>query len=252
MSVDQQDTSFSITPIGVIASDFPDKFGVPRQPGLVPEATAQLHLLEPYNDPLAVRGLEGFSHLWLTFIFHLSPPDWKALVRPPRLGGNARMGVFASRSTHRPNRLGLSLVELVDVSTDKGVTLTLRGADLVHGTPVVDIKPYLPWAEARPEAHTGFAPAAPERIEVAFSSQALDYLALRDDGNSLRRLIEEVLAQDPRPAYRGQSDQRLYGVYLRDVNVRFRTIDTGTGLVLHVDALEPRAALASDSGLPSP
>lgn len=240
MSAASHDTSFPVTPIGTITSDFPDKFGVPRQPGLITETVAQLRLVAPYNDPLTVRGLEGFSHLWLTFIFHLSPQEWKPLVRPPRLGGNARIGVFASRSTHRPNRLGLSLVELIDISTDNGVTLTLRGADLVHGTPVVDIKPYLPWAEARPEARTGFAPQAPELIQVAFSSQALNSLALREDGDSLRRLIEGVLAQDPRPAYRGRNDSRLYGVYLRDVNVRFQALDAGQNVVLQVEAIGPR------------
>lgn len=251
MSTNCHDTSFSIAPIGMIASDFPDRFGVPRQPGLVPEATARLRLLEPYDDPLAVRGLEGFSHLWLTFIFHLSPQNWKALVRPPRLGGNARIGVFASRSPHRPNRLGLSLVELIDVSTDHGVILTLRGTDLVHGTPVVDIKPYLPWAEARPNADTGFAPEAPPHINVAFSNQALDCLASRDDGDSLRRLIEQVLAQDPRPAYRGHADQRHYGIHLRDINVRFRVLSDPDGQQwsLRVERLEKRLE-NRDAGAP--
>ncbi|MGB8712547.1 MAG: tRNA (N6-threonylcarbamoyladenosine(37)-N6)-methyltransferase TrmO, partial [Onishia taeanensis] len=153
--------TFALSPIGRIESDYPDKFGIPRQPGLAPAARARLVLLPPYDDPLSVRGLEAFSHLWLTFVFHHSPERWSPLVRPPRLGGNAKVGVFASRSTHRPNRLGLSLVELKGIDTDNGVALELSGHDLLDGTPILDIKPYLPWAEARPDARAGFAPAAP-------------------------------------------------------------------------------------------
>lgn len=215
------DSSFTLTPIGTIHSDFPDKFGVPRQPGLVKDARAWLTLEGEFADPLAVRGLDEFSHLWLTFIFHLSPQRWKPMVRPPRLGGNARMGVFASRSTHRPNRLGLSLVELLDIDTTAGVSLLLAGADLVDGTPVVDIKPYLPWTESRPDAKAGFAPTAPIQHAVAFSPEAQAVLDDHQDGASLQRLIVQVLSQDPRPAYRGHDDQRQYGVSLRDVNVRF-------------------------------
>lgn len=214
--------SFTMQAIGRIASDYPDKFGIPRQPGLADEARAVLTLLPPFDEPLAVRGLEDVSHLWLTFVFHRSPERWTPLVRPPRLGGNAKLGVFATRSTHRPNRLGLSLVELERIDTRGGVRLHLRGHDLVDGTPVLDIKPYLPWAESRPAAAAGFAPAPPPRHSVAFSALAEARLAGRDDGDSLRRLIVQVLAQDPRPAYRGGRDARRYGVALRDVDVRFR------------------------------
>ncbi|MDN3557359.1 tRNA (N6-threonylcarbamoyladenosine(37)-N6)-methyltransferase TrmO [Halomonas maura] len=220
-----------MTPIGHIASDFPDKFGIPRQPGLAEAARARLVLAPPFDDPLAVRGLEAFSHLWLTFVFHLSPERWTPLVRPPRLGGNARVGVFASRSTHRPNRLGLSLVELVAIDTRAGVSLTLRGADLVDGTPVLDIKPYLPWAEARPEARAGFAPAAPPALPVTFTAEAEAALAARTDGDTLRALIAQVLAQDPRPAYRKGTEDRIYGLRLRDVDVRFRAVAGENGIV---------------------
>ncbi|AMC99725.1 putative tRNA (adenine(37)-N6)-methyltransferase [Halomonas chromatireducens] len=227
MTPAQPDADFAMQPIGHIASDFPDKFGIPRQPVLAPAARARLVLSPPFSDPLAVRGLEEFSHLWLTFIFHLSPDRrWAPLVRPPRLGGNARVGVFASRSPHRPNRLGLSLVELIDIDTRGGVCLELRGCDLVSGTPVLDIKPYLPWAEARPEARAGFAPEAPLRLAVGFSADAEAALATRPDGASLRELVIQVLAQDPRPAYHGAGRQggeaRVYGVRLRDVDVRFQ------------------------------
>lgn len=231
--------SFAMTPIGVIESDYPDKFGIPRQPGLAPAARASLVLAPPFDDPLAVRGIEAFSHLWLTFVFHESPSRWTPLVRPPRLGGNARVGVFASRSTHRPNRLGLSLVELLEVDTRRGVRLRLRGADLVSGTPVLDIKPYLPWAESRPEARAGFAPEAPPRRPVGFSAIAEAALAARGDGDSLRELITQVLAQDPRPAYRRGAEERLYGVRLRDVDVRFQARGDGEATRLQVVEIVP-------------
>ena len=219
----------SLTPVGIIESDFPDKFGIPRQPGLATAARATLVLVPPYDDPLTVRGLSAFSHLWLTFVFHQSPERWTPLVRPPRLGGNARVGVFASRSTHRPNRLGLSLVELIDIDTSRGVRLTLGGADLVSGTPVLDIKPYLPWAESRPEARAGFAPGTPPTLAVGLSPEAEAVLARRPDGDTLRELIRQVLAQDPRPAYRRGAEARIYGVRLRDVDVRFQALEVPDG-----------------------
>ncbi|APE31429.1 tRNA (N6-threonylcarbamoyladenosine(37)-N6)-methyltransferase TrmO [Halomonas aestuarii] len=219
----------SLTPVGIIESDFPDKFGIPRQPGLATAARATLVLVPPYDDPLTVRGLSAFSHLWLTFVFHQSPERWTPLVRPPRLGGNTRVGVFASRSTHRPNRLGLSLVELIDIDTSRGVRLTLGGVDLVSGTPVLDIKPYLPWAESRPEARAGFAPGTPPTLAVGLSPEAEAVLARRPDGDKLRELIRQVLAQDPRPAYRRGAEARIYGVRLRDVDVRFQALEVPDG-----------------------
>ncbi len=239
MSEPTSPDAFTLSPIGVIESDYPDKFGIPRQPGLAPAARARLVLPPPFDDPLAVRGLEAFSHLWLTFVFHQSPERWTPLVRPPRLGGNARVGVFASRSTHRPNRLGLSLVELLEVDTRRGVRLVLAGVDLVSGTPVLDIKPYLPWAEARPEARAGFAPEAPPRLPVIFHPSAEATLHQREDGGSLRALIVQVLAQDPRPAYRKGAENRTYGVRLRDVDVRFRAEATEAGTRLAVVDIVP-------------
>lgn len=231
--------SFSLTPIGHVASDYADKFGVPRQPGLAPDANAELILHPPYDDPLAVRGLDAFSHVWISFVFHQSPERWSPLVRPPRLGGNRKVGVFASRSTHRPNRLGLSLVELSRIDTHQGVRLILSGCDLVNGTPVVDIKPYLPWAEAHPQAQAGFAPAPPEQLTVRFSATALDQLAKRADRDSLRALIEQVIGQDPRPAYRHrQPSERVYGVRLRDVDVKFCSRLNGEATTLEVVAID--------------
>lgn len=231
--------SFTLAPIGYVESDYPDKFGIPRQPGLAPAADANLILVPPYNDPLTVRGLDDFSHLWVTFIFHQSPERWTPLVRPPRLGGNRKVGVFASRSTHRPNRLGLSLVKLAGIDTRHGVHLRLEGCDLVSGTPIVDIKPYLPWAEAHPAAQAGFAPEAPALLHVIFSQPALDTLTIRADSATLHALIEQVLSQDPRPAYkRGEAPGRIYGVRLRDVDVKFRALQNDEATTLEVVAID--------------
>lgn len=230
-----------LRPIGWVASDYPDKFGVPRQPGLAPAAKTTLTLAAPFNDPLAVRGLDTFSHLWLTFVFHQTPGSarFAPLVRPPRLGGNRKVGVFASRSPNRPNRLGLSLVELERVATTGGVQLVLGGCDLVDGTPVVDIKPYIPWLEARPEARAGFAPAPPPAVEVVFYPAACAAIERRADGASLEALITQVLRQDPRPAYRhGQAQpERVYGVRLRDVDVKFQALAPDPGADAHTGVL---------------
>lgn len=229
------DAPLALDIIATVESCYPDKFGIPRQPGLAPSASARLRLLPPFNQPDAVRGLEQFSHLWISFIFHQSPLRWAPLVRPPRLGGNARIGVFASRSTHRPNRLGLSLVALAGVEYDPGPVLLLKGHDLVDKTPVVDIKPYLPWADSAAGACAGFAPEPPEALTVHLTPGCERALADRADGAALRRLIMEVLAQDPRPAYRRhKADARCYGVRLADLDVRFRmqSIDGDTCVVV--------------------
>lgn len=223
--------------IGTIESCYPDKFGIPRQPGLAPGATAILRLKAPFDHPDCVRGLEQFSHLWISFIFHQSPERWTPLIRPPRLGGNTRIGVFASRSTHRPNRLGLSLVELAGIEYTPTPALILRGHDLVDTTPVVDIKPYLPWADSAIEARAGFAPEPPPLLEVRLSDDCQRTLNERSDGEDLAALIREVLSQDPRPAYRRHKpDERSYGVRLHDLDVRF-----------HVEANAPASGPDHDS-----
>jgi tRNA (adenine37-N6)-methyltransferase len=216
--------TFQFDPIGLIHSPYREKFGIPRQPGLV-AAEATLELLSPYDRPEAVKGLEGFSHIWISFVFHgVKRSEWKPTVRPPRLGGNERVGVFASRSTHRPNPLGLSVVELTGIDTANGkVVLTLKGADLLDGTPVIDIKPYIPYADNIADARGGFADKAPEPLlKVVFSAaaeqQCMEQLS---DYPGLRQLIIEVLAHDPRPAYQAE-EGREYGVLLYDCNVRFR------------------------------
>ncbi|WP_445397428.1 tRNA (N6-threonylcarbamoyladenosine(37)-N6)-methyltransferase TrmO [Zobellella sp. An-6] len=214
----------SLDPIGIVRSPYKEKFAVPRQPGLVTRARARLEILPPYNEPSAFRGLAEFSHLWLVFVFHQTQEQgWNPTVRPPRLGGNERVGVFATRSTFRPNPIGLSVVELHEMCRDGSkVWLELGGVDLVDGTPVVDIKPYLPWADAVPGAHGGFAPAPPDiSMEVIFSPAAT-LACERSSIPELREFITEVLVQDPRPAYkRSAQSWQQYGVRLHHYNVRY-------------------------------
>lgn len=234
-------STFSFEQIGVIHSPYKEKFAVPRQPGLVKSCSGELHLLPPYNQADAVRGLENFSHLWVLFVFHQTMAGgWRPTVRPPRLGGNARMGVFATRSTFRPNPIGMSLVELYGVHCHKDqVILELGGLDLVDGTPVVDIKPYLPFAESLPEAQASYAQDAPQAgVNVTFSADITQQLiTLEKRYPHLRQFITEVLAQDPRPAYRKKEEAgKTYAVWLLDFNIRWRVIASG----FEVFALEGR------------
>ncbi len=232
-------SSFSFQQIGTIRSPWKEKFAVPRQPGLIQDGGGELHLQPPYNQPEAVRGLEAFSHLWLMFVFHQTMDGgWRPTVRPPRLGGNTRMGVFATRSTFRPNPVGMSLVELTGIRTEKGgVILELGSLDLVDGTPVIDIKPYLPFAEAIPDARAGFAQQAPDALmPVTFSPLAQQQMAQHQQQYPhLARFITQVLAQDPRPAYRkGEEPEREYAAWLLDFNVRWYVNASGT-LVTAID-----------------
>lgn len=234
-------TAFSVEQIGVIRSPYKEKFAVPRQPGLVKSCGGELHLIPPYNQPDAVRGLEAFSHLWVLFIFHQTMEGgWRPTVRPPRLGGNARMGVFATRSTFRPNPIGMSLVELKGIRCQKeSVVLELGSLDLVDGTPVVDIKPYLPFAEALLEAKASYAQLAPQATMPVYFAAALQaqLQQLENRYPRLREFIVEVLAQDPRPAYRKEEGAgKTYAVWLLDFNVRWRVTEAG----FEVFALEPR------------
>ncbi|TDR80656.1 tRNA (N6-threonylcarbamoyladenosine(37)-N6)-methyltransferase TrmO [Paludibacterium purpuratum] len=214
---------FTFEPIGLIRSPFKEKFGIPRQSSLAPAARAELVLLPPFDHPDTVRGLETFSHIWLQFVFHeTAARGWTPLIRPPRLGGNAKVGVFASRSTHRPNPIGLSLVELAGIERDQGVRLILNGADLLDGTPVLDIKPYIPFVESRPDARSGFVDGPPPQLPVNWSARAEADLNARPTlPADFRRLVDQILAQDPRPAYQ-DDPARVYGVRLFDTDVRFR------------------------------
>lgn len=234
-------SAFQFEQIGVIRSPYKEKFAVPRQPGLVKSQGGELHLLPPYNQAEAVRGLEGFSHLWVLFVFHQTMDGgWRPTVRPPRLGGNTRMGVFATRSTFRPNPIGMSLVELKGIRYQKDqVILQLGSLDLVDGTPVIDIKPYLPFAEALPDATASYAQQAPQAsMSVSFTDDVeAQLLQLEKRYPQLKTFICDVLAQDPRPAYRKEEESgKTYAVWLLDFNVRWRVNGNG----FEVFALEPR------------
>ena len=188
--------------IGVVRSCFGEKFGVPRQPGLCPSAWGELIFDEACRSGEAVRGLDDFSHLWIVFHFHLTAGQgWHPTVRPPRLGGNRRLGVFASRSPFRPNAIGLSVVRLEGIDRERtdGPVLLLGGVDLVDGTPVLDVKPYLPYADSLPDAGAGYAAEEPSRLRVAVDdSVAKDFDALPERA---RRVIFESLALDVRRPY---------------------------------------------------
>jgi tRNA (adenine37-N6)-methyltransferase len=231
--------SYTFQPIGRIHSCYSEKFGIPRQSGLVPEVPAVLEIFSPFDQDEALRGLDGFSHLWLLFVFHqcMGQP-WRATVRPPRLGGNARIGVFASRSGFRPNPIGQSAVRLISVTREKsGLHLHLKGVDLLDGTPVLDIKPYILYADSIPDARSGYAQAAPApELDVVFSPEAQSVCrSLEQRGYpELKSLIIAHLLQDPRPAYQRSGGQRSYGMRLWDLNVRFR-IDHDTAWVESLD-----------------
>ncbi|MBN2887099.1 MAG: tRNA (N6-threonylcarbamoyladenosine(37)-N6)-methyltransferase TrmO [Chromatiaceae bacterium] len=230
--------TFCFDPIGFIRSPYSDKFGIPRQPGLVDAAEARLHLLPAFAREECFKGLEGFSHLWLLFVFHddCLEAGWKPTVRPPRLGGRESVGVFASRAPYRPNPIGLSAVEHLGLARTGGeLVLRLRGADLLDGTPVLDVKPYVPYADALPEARQGFALGPqPPAWPVRFSAQAERDLGVADPhgARALRRLIEQVLAQDPRPGYMERyPERRDFGVRLFDCDVRWRITEDGVEVV---------------------
>lgn len=241
--------NFTFTPIGIIHSPFKEKFGVPRQPGIAPAARATLELLPPYDRDEALDGLAGFSHVWIVFVFHATADQgWHPMVRPPRLGGNARVGVFASRSTFRPNPIGLSVVELAGFGREGGkLVLHLRGADLIDGTPVLDIKPYVPYADSIPDARGGFADTAPDaRLAVRFTVEAEAQITAREaqyphPHPRLRELIVQVLAADPRPAYReDESTERVYGMRLLDFDLRWRVEGASAVVVELRGNLAPR------------
>ena len=205
-----------LRPVGWIRTPFPEKFGIPRQPGLVSEAQGLISLYPEFDQVGVFDGLEESSHIWLSFLFHHQDPSWTPKVRPPRLGGNAKMGVFATRSPRRPNPLGLSVVKLLSVTREK-TELKVGGVDLLDGTPILDIKPYVPFTDCRPEATHGIADAPPPRLSVIFEEDCLAALGERE---SLRRLTEEVLSLDPRPAY--HQDDRIYGMRLEDCEIKWR------------------------------
>ncbi len=204
-------------PVAYIRSPYAEKFGVPRQGNLVPHAVSEIVFEPAYCNEDCVRGLSEFSHIWLIWRFHCNGDEWHPTVRPPRLGGNTRLGVFATRSPFRPNALGLSVVRLLSV--EPGPVLRVSGADMVDGTPIYDIKPYIPYADSVPEASSGFTASVWEALSVKLpdtlpESVSEEWLAA----------LQETLAQDPRPAYQNDP-QRLYHMVLKPFEVHFRVED---------------------------
>lgn len=220
-----------IAPVAYIENDFKEKFGIPRQSGRAPSLISKIIFYPEFRSPNTLRGIEGFSHLWLIFGFSLvDNGEWAPLVRPPRLGGNAKVGVFASRSPFRPNNLGLSSVKLLKIEKTEtyGHVLTVAGADLVSGTPIYDIKPYLPFTDCHNDAVGGFADKNENyRLEVIIP----DNIAKSFPPEKLSAL-KECLSDDPRPSY--QEDGRIYGMSFAEFNVKFK-VDGKSLFVLSVE-----------------
>ena len=228
-----------IKPIARIHTDFPEKFGIPRQSGLAPALQGRIVFEPAYRNADALRGLEDFSHIWLVWEFSAnvrrgasSDVEWQPTVRPPRLGGNAHLGVFATRSPFRPNPLGLSCVEISAIRPDtpEGPVIYVRGADLMDGTPIYDIKPYIVYADSRPDASCGYVDnLSDRRLEVVYEPHVID--AVKD--KEIMRSLTEVLSLDPRPAYQNDP-HREYGLSFAGMNVRFRIM----GDILTVVSIE--------------
>jgi tRNA-Thr(GGU) m(6)t(6)A37 methyltransferase TsaA len=211
-----------IKPIARIYTEFPEKFGIPRQSGLAKALRGRIIFEPQYRNPDALRGLEGFSHLWLIWEFsaNRTSRQWQPTVRPPRLGGNAHLGVFATRSPFRPNPLGLSCVEIdsIDLFTEDGPVITVKGADLMDGTPIYDIKPYIRYADSRQQAVCGYVDALEERsLKVVFPSELSGKIG---DTSVIPSLIE-TLRLDPRPSYH-DDPERVYGLSFAGLNVKFK------------------------------
>ncbi len=233
-----------IKPIAYIHTQFPEKFGIPRQSGLAKSLKGRIVFESDYRNPDSLRGLEGFSHIWLIWEFsanrrgaesELRASSWQPMVRPPRLGGNEHMGVFATRSPFRPNPLGLSCVKLesVEMNTPDGPVIHVCGADLMDGTPIYDIKPYIKYADSRPEAVCGYVDSLQERqLKVVMQSELADKIA---DTTVIPSLIE-TLRLDPRPSYH-DDNQRIYGLSFAGYNVRF-IVSEGVLTVTDVDFAE--------------
>jgi tRNA-Thr(GGU) m(6)t(6)A37 methyltransferase TsaA len=228
---------FTFSAIGEVRSCFKEKFGIPRQPGLAPSARGQIVIYPEFARPEAFVGLDQCSHIWLQFVFHAADTAWRPKVRPPRLGGNKTLGVFASRSPNRPNPIGLSVVSYLGFSRhDEGCVIDIGGVDLLDGTPILDIKPYVPYVDAVSDATNRIAPEAPPLHSVRLSDSASAFCLTYDTTSSqcagtLAALVEEILRQDPRPQYQVLDEKRIYGMRLFDLNIRWqfqRHEETGT------------------------
>lgn len=217
---------FTFNAIGTVRACYKEKFGVPRQPGLV-NVVSSIEIHEPFNRPEAFRSLTDFSHIWIVFVFHQTQQQgWHPTVRPPRLGGNERVGVFASRSMFRPNPIGLSVVKLKDIRQQDGkMFIDVMGADLIDGTPVLDIKPYLPYAEAIMDAHAGYANESPaSQLQVTFTTHAYELLdKFKSRYPDIEQTIIDVLQLDPRPAYQNANStpKSDYAMRLYNLDVKW-------------------------------
>ena len=217
-------------PIAYIHNDFKEKFGIPRQSGMLSEFKSQILFLKEYSVNEAVRGLEEFSHIWIIWEFSEAKRDvWSPTVRPPKLGGNKRMGVFATRSPFRPNPIGISCVQLDSIEyTKNGPILNIRGADLMDNTPIYDIKPYLPFSDSYPDAKAGFTEEIKDvKLEVNIRSDEFNYLSYE-----LKKNIIDILSSDPRPSY--HNDDREYGIKYNEYNIRFNVINN----ILNIISIE--------------
>ena len=238
--------SFHFNVIGTVESPYKEKFAIPRQPGIVTAAQGQIRLTGSANNADLVRGLSQFSHIWLIFVFHgTQAQGWKPLVRPPRLGGNKKLGVLATRSTFRPNPIGMSVVKLDRIELQKTenqgsqVILHISEFDLLDGTPIVDIKPYVPYADIIADAQGGYAHRQPtSNIQITFTALALTVIEKHSASTpKLRQLIEQVLSQDPRPAYKQkQTDDKVYGMSLYQFNIQWQFDDSHSIKVISVEA----------------
>ena len=231
--------------IGYMCSPFVEKFGIPRQSNLV-NTKSYIKLIAPYDDINAFQGIEQFSHLWLLWQFHANDikkndnavnkaKTFHPMIRPPRLGGNQKIGVFASRSMYRPSQIGLSVVQFLEVKkVENELRLYVQGADILSGTPIVDIKPYLAYADAIPDAMSGYAPDAPQILEVIWSDDALlqkqKLLNEKVCTEQILQELEQVLAQNPKPAYQ-KDPERVYGLSFANFNVKFQISEQSVKIV---------------------
>lgn len=215
--------NYTVEPIAHIYNAFTDKFGIPRQSGLDFKTESEIVFTEKFRDDNSLRGLDGYSHIWLLWIFSESKTekDWSPTVRPPRLGGNKRMGVFATRSPYHPNRIGLSCVKIssIEKTSDRGSVIKVIGADLMNNTPIIDIKPYLTFTDSNPNAVCGFADEVlANNLSVKFECETTNI------PNEITQEIERILSQDPHPSYQ-HSSERVYSMSYSDYTVKFRIDD---------------------------
>ncbi|WP_448569922.1 tRNA (N6-threonylcarbamoyladenosine(37)-N6)-methyltransferase TrmO [Thalassotalea ganghwensis] len=235
-------SAYQFEAIAYVESPYKEKFAIPRQPGIVSAAQGKIILNDHLRSAETVRGLSQFSHIWVLFAFHATQEQgWKPLVRPPRLGGNKKLGVLATRSTFRPNPIGMSVVKLDQVIVDKNhAELIISGLDLLDQTPVLDIKPYVPYSDIINDAQAGYAQHAPTQVfDVQFSDQANNMVSKHHHRYpELKLLISQVLSQDPRPAYRHQQvDEKIYGIRLYHFNIQWQLLTEGVIEVTQIDVL---------------